>query len=39
MEKKTYVEPKLINLGSVSMKTQSHADGPSSDSGTNQMGS
>ena len=39
MKKKVYVEPKLINLGSVSIKTQSHANGPSSDSGSNLMGS
>lgn len=39
MEKKVYSEPKLTNLGSVAIRTQSHANGPSSDSGNNAMGS
>lgn len=39
MKKKVYLQPKLVNLGSVAIRTQDHANGPSSDSGNNAMGS
>lgn len=37
--KKVYCSPKLIEFGSINQLTQSHANGPSSDSGNNAMGS
>lgn len=37
--KKVYCSPKLIEFGSITQLTQSHVNGPASDSGKNNMGS
>lgn len=39
MKKKVYIQPKLINLGSVAIQTLSTGLNTNSDSGNNMMGS
>lgn len=39
MKKEDYNKPKLINLGSVAIKTLSGGNGPASDNGNNMMAS